>query len=93
MSLTKKEKHTISTVASDLVSGRYLVTVITDDEKNMLREFADLFKSVELGIKLTGRETDLIQCLSDQFYGGMEDMCEQICIDYKKLKDVLDEPD
>lgn len=93
MSLTKKEKHIISTVASDLVSGRYLITVITDDEKNMLREFADLFKSVEFGIKLTGRETDLIQCLSSQFYGGMGDMCEQICIDYKKLKNVLDEPD
>jgi hypothetical protein len=93
MSLTKKEKHTISTVASDLVSGRYLITVITDDEKNMLREFADLFKSVKLGIKLTGREIDLIQCLSGQFYGGMEDMCEQICIDYKKLKDALDESD
>lgn len=53
MSLTKKEKYIISTVASDLVSGIYLITVITDDEKNMLREFADLFKSVEFGIKLT----------------------------------------
>ena len=85
--LTGIEKEQLSVVASDLLTGNYLLGRFrTDDQKNLRIEFCKALNDIENGNKLTKRQVGLILEMSKMFHEGIDDMCEQLGVDPVQVK-------
>ena len=85
--LTGIEQEQLSMVVSDLLTGNYLLGRFrTDEQKNLRVEFCKALNDIDNGNKLTKRQVGLILEMSKMFYGGIDDMCEQLGVESNKLK-------
>lgn len=85
--LTGIEKEQLSMVASDLLTGNHLLGRFrTYDQKKLMIEFCKTLQNIDDDKKLTKRQIGLILDMSTMFYGGIEDMCEQLNVDIHKVK-------
>ena len=88
--MTNNEKKILSLVASDLLTGNHLLGRPRSNEHHtMMSEFCNTCNKLTNNIQLTGRDIELITEMGNIFYGGIEDMCEQLGIDYNNLKKIL----
>ena len=85
--LKKKKKNYLSGIVSDLLTGNYLLgRKRTDGQMSLMKEFCS---QAESGGKLSRRQVGLILEMSKMFYGGIEDMCEQLNVNTEKIKDAV----
>ena len=85
--LTGIEQEQLSMVVSDLLTGNHLLGRFrTDEQKNLRVEFCKALNDIDNGNKLTKRQVGLILEMSKMFYGGIDDMCEQLGVESNKLK-------
>jgi hypothetical protein len=85
--MTDNEKRLISCIVSDLVTGNHLLGRPRSKEQlNLMMEFGVAVRTAELDMPLTDREKELLKEAASDFYGGAEDMCEQLSIDKKVIK-------
>jgi len=88
--LTGIEKEQLSVVASDLLTGNYLLGRFrTDDQKNLRIEFCQALNDIDNNKSLTKRQIGLILEMSKMFHEGIDDMCEQLGVDTNKLKKAI----
>lgn len=88
--LTGIEKEQLSVVASDLLTGNYLLGRFrTDDQKNLRIEFCQALNDIDNNKKLTKRQIGLILEMSKMFHEGIDDMCEQLNVDTNKVKKAI----
>ena len=85
--MNSEEKRLMSCIVSDLVTGNHLLGRPRSKEQiNLMSEFCTAVRNAESDTPLTGREKELLKEAATNFYGGAEDMCEQLIIDKKVLK-------
>lgn len=85
--MNTEEKRMISCIISDLLTGNHLLGRPRSKEQlNLMIEFSVAVGTAELDMPLTNREKELLKEAASNFYGGAEDMCEQLSIDKKVLK-------
>lgn len=85
--MNTEEKRLISCIVSDLVTGNYLLGRPRSKEQiNLMKEFGAAVKNAESDMPLTDREKELLKEAASDFYGGAEDMCEQLSINKKVVK-------
>lgn len=85
--MNTEEKRLISCIVSDLLTGNHLLGRPRSKEQlSLMIEFSVAVATVELDMPLTDREKELLKEAASNFYGGAEDMCEQLSIDKKVLK-------
>ena len=83
------EQELLSAIASDLLTGNYLLgRPRSKEHMDLMKEFAVAAGKVNERLDISEREKELLRNMSDVFYGGPEDMCEQLGID-KVLMDYL----
>lgn len=88
--LTSIEKNYLSGIASDLLTGNYLLgRKRADEQMSLMKEFCSSLSQAESGNKLSRRQVGLILEMSKMFYGGIEDMCEQLNANTEKIKDAV----
>lgn len=88
--LTSIEKNYLSGIASDLLTGNYLLgRKRADEQMSLMKEFCSSLSQAESGNKLSRRQVGLILEMSKMFYGGIEDMCEQLNTNTEKIKDAV----
>lgn len=94
MNITKQETELLSAVAIDLLTGNHLLGRKRSQEQIKIHnEFCEACEAVVREQKLTERQKTLIVAMGKNFYGGLTDMAEQLCISTDKLKKALpDEP-
>lgn len=80
--LTKKEKQWLSLVATDLLTGNYLLGRPRENGYiDFLKEFcAAVRKCSDINEHITNRDVVLIREMAPMFYGGFDDMCDQLII-------------
>ena len=75
----------MSAIASDFVTGNHLLGRLCDRKQmETMHEISVAFTKIDDGDLLTVREKELLGKLSEQFYGGAEDMCDQLGADFGK---------
>ena len=85
--ISKHEKEDLSVVASDLLTGNYLLGRTRTEEQTRLRvEFCRAMLDAEGCRNLTDGQIALILEMSTMFYGGIDDMCEQLGVDPGRIK-------
>lgn len=85
--MNTEEKRLISCIVSDLLTGNHLLGRPRSKEQlSLMIEFSVAVGTAELDMPLTDREKELLKEAASNFYGGAEDMCEQLSIDKKVLK-------
>lgn len=85
--MNTEEKRLISCIVSDLITGNYLLGRPRSEKQiNLMKEFGAAVENAESDIPLTDREKELLKEAASDFYGGAEDMCEQLSIDKKVIK-------
>jgi hypothetical protein len=83
--MDKNEAYMMSAIASDFVTGNYLLGRPRDKKQmETMHEISVAFTKIDDGDPLTARAKELLSKLSEQFYGGAEDMCEQLGADFNK---------
>lgn len=88
--MENKEKQLLSAIASDLLTGNYLLgRKRSDEHKALMKEFCITSYNVNNNKELTNREKDMMIEMGKIFYEGIPDMCEQLNIDYNNLKKLL----
>ena len=84
--MTQEEKELLSCVICDLLTGNHLLgRKRSDEHRSLMGEFYSACVKVDDEEGLTDREKELFAEMVNTFYGGMQDMCEQLIIDYDKL--------
>ena len=82
-----EEKKLISRIVCDLLTGNHLLGRPRSKKQiNLLGEFCTAVKNAESDTSLTDREKELLKEAATNFYGGAEDMCEQLSIDKRVIK-------
>jgi hypothetical protein len=77
-----ENKELFSLLACDLVTGNFLLgRPRTEEYKALMVEFAEAVDKVNMHLEITEREKELFLNMSEMFYGGTDDMCEQLNID------------
>ena len=85
--MNREERILISSIVCDLLTGNHLLGRPRSEEQiSLMREFGTAVKNAESNMLLTDREKELFKEAASNFYGGAEDMCEQLGIDKKVLK-------
>jgi hypothetical protein len=88
--LTQLELNYLSRVATDFVTGRHLLGNKEDFDYTLFRLEVQLSIShASLYLILTKRQKNLINGLSNNFFGGLKDMCEQLNLDYIRFINAL----
>lgn len=83
--MDKNEAYMMSAIASDFVTGNHLLGRPRDRKQmKTMHEISVAFTKIDDGDPLTAREKELLGKLSEQFYGGVEDMCDQLGADFGK---------
>ena len=84
------EMEMLSNVASDLLTGNYLLgRPRTLEYKCLLSEFTTAAEIANEGKRLTRRQAALLKEMETMFHDGREDMAEQLGIDLEKLNNAL----
>ena len=86
--MTKLEEETISYIVSDFLTGNHLLGRERSAlHKNMMNEASAIFSKTDNGVQdLSEREVDILKCMADAFYGGLEDMCDQLGLNIDNIK-------
>ena len=75
----------MSAIASDFVTGNHLLgRPRSRKQMETMHEISVAFTKIDDGDPLTAREKELLDKLSEQFYGSAEDMCDQLGTDFGK---------
>ena len=83
--MDKEEAYMISAIACDFITGNYMLGRPRDEKQmEMMHEISVAFTKIDNGDPLTVREKELLGKLSEQFYGGAEDMHTQLGTDFSK---------
>ncbi len=83
--MDKNEAYMMSAIASDFVTGNHLLGRPRDRKQmETMHDISVAFMKIDDGDLLTAREKELLGKLSEQFYGGAEDMCVQLGVDFSK---------
>ena len=86
------EQGLLSAVASDILTGNYLLGRFRSDSQIMMyKEFVVAVGKIDRGEELTPRQVDLIKGMGNIFHGGIDDMAEQLQIDKVKLHQLLND--
>ena len=88
--MTQKEKNELSQVVCDLLTGNHLLGRKRSDlHKQLMYDYGTAYEKLKNNEPLTNKEKELFAEMGMHFYGGMEDMCEQLCIDYETLQKAM----
>ena len=72
-------------VGDDFITGNHMLGRPRDKKQmEMMHEISVAFTKIDNGDPLTAREKELLGKLSEQFYGGAEDMHTQLGTDFSK---------
>lgn len=83
--MDKDEAYMMSAIASDFVTGNHLLGRPRDRKQTeTMHDISVAFTKIDDGDPLSARERELLGKLSEQFYGGAEDMCDQLGADFGK---------
>ncbi|MBR5672459.1 MAG: hypothetical protein IKX02_03370 [Spirochaetales bacterium] len=87
--MTNEEKQLMPQIATDLLTGNYLLYPRSEKQKELMAEFKMALWKVTMLRPLTPREKELIEEAAKAFYGGMPDMCDQLDIPIDYLEHLL----